>query len=1168
MADKTPVRVVYNSSNVATGLAEFQSAESVGYAFGGTGLTSLGSAGQVLKVNAAGTAMEFGAEGDISITNLVAPTNADLKLTTSGTGNIVLDAITIRGTTLSAADSSTININEGLIVDGTASVSGTLTASTSLALATGATVTGILDEDAMGTNSATQLATQQSIKQYSDAATQTLTNKTLTSPKVNEDVVMSSTATELNLLDGLDATYLAVPGKLAGTNFTGSLLVGHTTTGTLDSADNNLGVGIEALDAITSGDQNVALGKSSLTALTTGHRNVGVGARTLISNSTGIENVMIGNDAGYNITGNRNVGFGNDSLAQVVAGAYNIGIGNQAGDNITSGSGNVIIGAGIDATSATGARQLKIAGFDGSTTTTWIDGDSSGNLTFAATATATTFTTAGSNAISVTDNAITTASSNADINITPHGTGDINLTAGADVNIPANIGLTFGDDGEKIEGDGTNLSISSSASLSFDSGTNITTFSAGGTGFLQLQNDSGNTWIRNTAQDKDIKFVGNDGGGTITALVIDMSEAGAAIFNGTVTATSFVTTGNAVTIADNNITTGTSNADINITPHGTGSVVISQVSTNSVTGEVIPGKFAGTNFTGSLLVGHATTGTLSTATYNTGVGLTALDALTSGDFNTAVGYNAGTGMTASTGNTAMGYDSMVSTAGNNNSAYGYNSLKQNLNAHNTAMGAYAADAMTNGSSNTAMGYSALGAAITSGNTAIGAESLILATGQHNTALGKASGDNITSGSGNVIIGNVDADSATDSRQLVIAGYDGSSTTTWIKGVSSGAITFNSAYTFPTADGDDGQALVTDGSGTLTFGTVGAASASDDSLGVGVANKIITSTARTIDSFHATFQDSAFYMVVSNDHYEDCINVQAVSLCHNNTTAFVSSSGVISKAGGTDMTAFTTDISNDMVRLKAASTNAVGGRASFYKFGLGDNSSAATSGNVIVTINADVDSASEALVSFAHASYRGAKLFISINNDSKTEVGNIEALVVHDGTTGYITTYNQISSGNNDLIALTGAISGSNFVVSAAGYEPNLRVTVHAIMLKDTMVTDAGTYNNTEAIAPVTISSTATEVDTLIETTNNGAMYYFVSKNASEGTYAVNEVFVALGSGECAIANAGFVSTKGTNQLAFTSDYKDDVEATASILAASTSGGSTTVSAYRLNALAN
>ena len=115
MADKTPVRVVFNESNVATGLAEFQSGDTVGVAFGGTGLNAIGSAGQVLKVNGAGTGLEFGAEGDISITNLVAPTNADLTLSTSGTGNIVLDAITVRGTTISAADSSTININEGLV---------------------------------------------------------------------------------------------------------------------------------------------------------------------------------------------------------------------------------------------------------------------------------------------------------------------------------------------------------------------------------------------------------------------------------------------------------------------------------------------------------------------------------------------------------------------------------------------------------------------------------------------------------------------------------------------------------------------------------------------------------------------------------------------------------------------------------------------------------------------------------------------------------------------------------------------------------------------------------------------------------------------------------------------------------------------------------------------
>ena len=40
----------------------------------------------------------------------------------------------------------------------------------------------------------------------SDTATQTLTNKTLTSPKINENVAVSATATEINILDGVTAT--------------------------------------------------------------------------------------------------------------------------------------------------------------------------------------------------------------------------------------------------------------------------------------------------------------------------------------------------------------------------------------------------------------------------------------------------------------------------------------------------------------------------------------------------------------------------------------------------------------------------------------------------------------------------------------------------------------------------------------------------------------------------------------------------------------------------------------------------------------------------------------------------------------------------------------------------------------------------------------------------
>ena len=62
-------------------------------------------------------------------------------------------------------------------------------------------------------------------------------------------------------------------------------------------------------------------------------------------------------------------------------------------------------------------------------------------------------------AIQFRDSAISIRSS-ADATLDLVADGDMNLTAGVDINIPANVGLTFGDDGEKIEGDGTDLTLS------------------------------------------------------------------------------------------------------------------------------------------------------------------------------------------------------------------------------------------------------------------------------------------------------------------------------------------------------------------------------------------------------------------------------------------------------------------------------------------------------------------------------------------------------------------------------------------------------------------------------------------------------------------------------------------------------------------------------------
>jgi hypothetical protein len=174
-----------------------------------------------------------------------------------------------------------------------------------------------------------------------------------------------------------------MPGKIEGTNFTDSLLVGHSTTGTLSSAEDNTGVGIAALDAITSGDSNTAVGSDAGTAITTGSQNVFIGAQAGEAATDMSGCIAIGQNAlGDADPGNNNIAIG-ESAGKLITGVRNLVIGENAGDNITSGSGNVIIGSAVDPSSATDNRQLLIAGNDGSTTTTWITGDSNGIVTFA-----------------------------------------------------------------------------------------------------------------------------------------------------------------------------------------------------------------------------------------------------------------------------------------------------------------------------------------------------------------------------------------------------------------------------------------------------------------------------------------------------------------------------------------------------------------------------------------------------------------------------------------------------------------------------------------------------------------------------------------------------------------------------------------------------------------
>jgi len=931
MADKTPVRVVFNASNVATGLAEFQSGDTVGTAFGGTGLTSIGSAGQIIKVNAAGNALEFSDQGDVAITNLVAPTNADLTFSTSGTGNIVLDQITLSGTTFSSTDSSSININEGLIVDGTLNVSG----ATVLAGLTFPTSDGSSGQVLQTNGSGTLSFASVSVGDLS------FVGSTIASPS-NADLTIDPSGTGSIKLN-------------ANTDITGNL----TVTGTLDLGDSNFtNVGSIQLDSIsgdgdtntsitfsgsdvitiaTGGSGRLTIGDGALSPVTTNQIDLGTAsleykdaffdgtvttdaltvsgtstlAETTITTTTTGDSLLIttsedSNSAAPVITLKRNSSSPADAD---YLGRLNFKGENDADQAVTYAR---ISGKILDASdgSEDGAIEFNTIKAGSATITARLNSDElkllngtsldvNGAGTFAGVMTAT----------SVTSNDFTSNGSNADITLAPQGTGNINLTAGADVVIPANIGIILdGSGAEKIESDGTDISIS-----------------VGSNGDINIPADIGLTF-------------GDDG---------EKIEGD----------------GTDLTITGNNIKL-TATADV-----------------------VIPSN-VGLHFT---------------------------------DANEKI--------------------------------------------------------------------------------------------------------------------------ESDGSKLII---------------TSGGTAFN----LPTSDGTAGQALVTDGAGNLSFDSV-STTVSDDTLATVRNNKSLGTATRTIDSINATFIDSAFYFLVHNDLVNEVISAEMLAVTNNDSASFLGNRRGITSSGTTVPT-LATDVSNGQFRVRATGTSA-DCKASFYKVAMSSSTTDATRGNTVTTSNTDVDSASESIDTFAHASFRGAKYFISVDNDSKTEMDVVEALVVHNGSDAFILAYGNNTSGSNPLITLTAAISGSNVVVSAAGNEPNLNLTIHKILLKDNMTAESNA--NQKAFAAVTVSSTATAIDTMDLDDGNGAVYFIVGANTSEGAYSIQEVYTAATPGVPAVAKGPFVSTKSSHQLDFTAGFKTTTENSLELFASSTSGGSTTVSGYRISALA-
>ena len=364
------------------------------------------------------TSPQLGGDLDVNGKRITsARSNEDIIILPNGTGGVVASGIRMAGTTLSADDSSSININEGVVIDGTASVSGAATLSSTLSVTGATTISAGLTANSLTTN------TIASNGSNADLSIQ---------PSGTGDVLISALRVNGTTLDSSDSTKVTIAEAV---DITGATDIGGALTGTSGSFSTTLAVtGASTLSS--------TLSVSGATTLLAGVTATSVTTNTISSNGSNAElSIQPSGTGDVLISALRINGTtldSSDSSKVTIAEAVDItGALDVAGAMTTIGqtiTGNVTISGSLSTgTFAVGDLNITADGTITSDTNGDIEIDPAGTgaivLTGNITATGTQTTTGQLNVdnLRMDGNALTATDTNGGITITPDGTGSITL---------------------------------------------------------------------------------------------------------------------------------------------------------------------------------------------------------------------------------------------------------------------------------------------------------------------------------------------------------------------------------------------------------------------------------------------------------------------------------------------------------------------------------------------------------------------------------------------------------------------------------------------------------------------------------------------------------------------------------------------------------------------